>query len=359
MSARIRISMPGTQANPKSIIPNSQRQSSSLRNSQSRPKSTASYLSSSVRLQPTKLAWASLSEKVHEFSRICFIDQTYPELLVSFGDVMRLHEDFLRRSAIVFNNMRPSTAPGPSARSESRAPVSVEKSAKNLVDDWRHFAESLIAVSVQGIDPLYSFITGRLSFLAQMLQTLSEVYGLPQPTMAMRAMRKVQITIDQLKYDAARLSEAARGHSNNEFDLSEYQRLVASLANRIEDLCHNVIPKNSSVLKDMVATKRELLLAAENAVHASIGVGLFDDGLEDLASAVVIANEELQKLFQVLGIPESMVPLQPQDSDDEGEMDSGRPTSLGVVKNLARMHQLLTGMDDELSDPSQLFPPKL
>jgi hypothetical protein len=296
---------------------------------------------------------------VHEFSRVCFIDQTYPDLLVSFGDVERLHADFQRRSAIVFNNMRPSADPRPSTPSQSRAPVSIEKAATNLVVDWRHFNEALVAVSVQGVDPLYSFIAGQLTFLAQMLQTLSAVYGLPQPTMAMRPMRQVQIKIDTLKYEAVRLSEAARGHLKEGFDLDDYQRVVSSFASRIEDLCHNVIPKNSSVVKDVVGTKRELLTAAENAVLASIGVGVFDEGIEDVASAVVVVNDELQKLFQMLGIPESMVNLRPADSDEDGDMDSGRPTSLGVVRNLTRMHQLLTGMEEELSDASQLFPPKL
>jgi hypothetical protein len=308
------------------------------------------YISSTVHLRPSKTAWSVLAEKVHTFSCVCYVDETCPGLLVAFGDVERLHDDFQRRAAIVFNNKRPSFSPRPATSIDSRAPVSIEKAARNVVADWQIFIQQFLAVVSDDIEPFYRLMATRLTFLAQLLHTVSQFFGYPQSTMAMGPLRQAQNVIDNLKYDAVRLSAVALAHGNAGFDLGEYQSKVKFLSSQVADVCHRIIGNNSQIVIDAVGTKRELLAAADIAVKVSQGISLFHPHLEEVANAVLAMNEALQILFTTLGIKETLLQIEETEASTKKTKKK-----LGPAGSVHRLQKLVVQFEDALNDSSRLF----
>jgi hypothetical protein len=130
---------------------------------------------------------------IHDFSRACFVDEANPDLLLEFNRMDRFFNDFIRRARIQLNNARPTTQ-----QAALPAPVSIEKSADSVMGVWHEFVWSFSAVSGSHVGPMYACLSGRLSYLAQMLQGLVNAYDRPHPLIAIRPVRRATAHLELL-----------------------------------------------------------------------------------------------------------------------------------------------------------------
>ena len=121
--------------------------------------SCSEYLSSTMRLAPSKEAWDDLSSKLHNYSRTCFLDETTPDLLNDFTRVERVYQNFSRQTKTIFNNTRPSKS-----NIGIRPTSAVEKTCLELIDVWIQFCHTFKECKSDGLGPVYKLMGDRFTF---------------------------------------------------------------------------------------------------------------------------------------------------------------------------------------------------
>jgi hypothetical protein len=267
-------------------------------------------------------------------------------MLIGFIRTERLYDDFTRRARVFFNNTRPTTTP-----TEPRAPVSIEKSSEALLGEWRNFVASFLGVLGRNIVPLFAFLSDRLSYLAQMLQALENLYKEPQPLMAIRPIRRVKNMIDALKIEAIQLGQAISAYAQPGFDIDDVARRLGRLDHGIRALFPDIIPKNSLIIGGTVGTKRELLIACDNVIEVTDGIKCFDKQSGEVTDAILAMDEAFNGLFAVLGIPIPKKGTSPSDVSDTTPKTQ-------PIQNCDRMQQRIAQMQTAIADASGLFKTK-
>jgi len=310
------------------------------------------YVSSTVRLRPSTSAWSDLAGKVRDFSHICFIDELFPDLLTEFIRVERLFDDFTRRAKVVFNNARPT-----SKTAESRSPVSIEKASEALTAQWHDFITSFLNVLTHNVTPLYSFLTDRLNYLAQMLQGLENLYKEPQPLLAIAPIRKVGNFINSLKLEVVQLTALASDPCAPAFDLAAFADRLRKLDTRVRSMFPDMIPNNSSNIGGMVGTKRELLLACDKVLAITEGIECFDKRSGEATDAILAMDEAFGGLFRALQVPPRPEPAD-QPATAQPPDDSVFQTASAALENCERIKARISQLEHALDDTSKLFKSK-
>jgi hypothetical protein len=300
-------------------------------------------MSSNMRLQPILTAWGSLKTCAHEFSRVCFVDETDPDLLLSYNRLDRLVDDYIRRVRVFFNNSRPS-----SKQTALPISVSISKAADSVSAHWHVFIESFLHVAASNVAPLYAHLSDRLTFIAQMLQGLVNAYDRPHPLIAIRPIRRAQSHLDVLKLEAMRLATECTEPGHAGFDLSAHRASCVALAEKVHKLFPDVFPNNSVTLGSAVATKRDLLVACDNTVAICDAIQLFDQMFGTVSDAMVAVGSAFRVLSDDLKITRhtetATVPVATPES-----------TAAGPV---GRIRARLMPMETDIGDPSKLNVPK-
>jgi hypothetical protein len=313
------------------------------------PPADGTYISSATRLQPSLTAWSLLTWRVHEFSRVCFADETNPNLLLEFNRLDRLFGDFIRRARVMFNNSWPTPGKAPSP-----APVSIEKSSDAVLTVWHEFIESFLSVVSFSVAPLYTYIGDRLSYLAQMLQGLSNTYDRPHPLIAVRPIRRAKSILESLKAEAIELSRGSIAGESVGFDIGTFKARAVGLAEDVHALFPDVFPNNSVTLGSIVATKRELLVACDNVIAGCEGVRVFDAKIESVTEAILGVGEALQQLLRDLRVTRTVgkPPIVSEKKDEKAKLVAP------AMESCERLRAKLLQMENALTDTSSLCRPQ-
>jgi hypothetical protein len=214
---------------------------------------------------------------------------------------------------------------------------------------WHEFIRAFLAVVDCSVAPLYVYIGDRLSYLAQMLQGLSNTYDRPHPLIATRPIRRAKSILESLKQEAIEL-----GRGSTVRDVAVFKERAIALGENIHALFPEVFPNNSVSLGSIVATKRDLLIACDNVMAGCEGILVFDEKIEGVTDAILGVGAALQQLLRELRVarPVGKPPIVPETQDAE-ERPSGE-----VMEACERIRKKLAQIESALADTSYLCRPQ-
>jgi hypothetical protein len=300
-------------------------------------------LSSTARLRPSRTAWSDLSTKLREFSRVCIIDQTAPDLIIGFTRTERLFEDFSRRAMVTFNDACQMVR-----SAESHLSLSMRRAADSLLEEWQNFAANFLAVLNHGATPLYPMMADRLGGLARVLQLLSGMFADPRPLVAIGLIRRTKVVIDGLRSDVDRLSAAACMDGELGFDLVRLRRLDA----QVRLLFSEAVPKNCFIIGGLAAAKRDLLRAADVVIAVADAIAGFDRCSWEVTDALLVMDEAMADLFADLGIIRS-----PRQDIAHKVFDTSEKAA-SAAQCCDKIRARIAQIERVLSDTSKLYIPK-
>jgi hypothetical protein len=274
--------------------------------------------------------------KFREFSRVCFVDRTAPDLIIGFTRVERVFDDFNRRAKVLFTD---AIQTGRAA--ESRTPVSIGRAADSLLVEWRDFLARFLAVLTQSTAPLFPMMADRLDGLARVLQLLSGLFADPKPLVTIGTIRRVKSVIDGLRSDSDRLSAAARIDGWFGFDPFRLQRLQA----QVRLLFSDIIPKNCLIVGGIADAKNDLLHAADGVIAVADAMAGFDQHSREVTEALLAMDKTMGDLFADLGItrgPRQDMPDKPFETS-------------GTAESCDRIRTRIAQIELTLADTSKLY----
>ena len=283
--------------------------------------SNREYMSSTARLAPAKASWEELSQAIHDFSRVCFLDETTPDLLNDFTRLERCYQNFQRQARTIFNNTRPSRS-----NVSIRPTSAIDKTCVEMIKLFNAFMATFQQCHVDGLGPLYRLMGDRFIFLAQMLQAFSVIYSEPQPLVAIGAVRKVQAVIDDLRVKSEQLAATVHLYDEASFDTEMFTEYLNWLNEGVRYLFSNVIPKNSVNIGSIVGNKRELFIACDELLRMFDGVQQFYSIWGSVNVLIAGVTETFNALFSMLNLPRRLEFVD-IDADGESTLNPGSPVS--------------------------------
>ena len=259
--------------------------------------SAREYLSSTTRLGPTKEAWESLSTELHNFSRVCFLDEAMPDVLHEFTRLERCYEDFRRQAQTIFNNSRPSKS-------------FVEKS-----------------------------------------------YDDPQPLLGIGMVRKAQAVMNDLRFKAKQLCSMVKFYNAETFDPEMFSKYLEALDEGVKYLFANLIPRNSPRIGSVVGARRELIVACDELVKMFDGTNHYDEHMEKVWSAMEVMNEAFDNLFAMLNLKERTRMFVGGLGAEEEKPEPVKQDD-DTILSVERIRDHMCDMEMVLSDTSKLFKKK-
>ena len=289
--------------------------------------STREYLSSTARLAPSKSSWEELSQALHNFSRVCFLDETTPDLLNDFTRLERLYQNFQRQARTIFNNTRPSRS-----NVAIRPTSAIDKTCIDMLKLFNSFYYTFRQCRVDGLGPLYRLMGDHFVFLAQMLQSFSMAYSDPQPLVAIGAVRKVQAVIEDLRVKSEQLASTVHLYDEATFDTEMFTMYLNWLNDGVRYLFSNVIPKNSVNIGSIVSNKRDLFVACDELLRMFDGVQQFDGAWNSVHATISGVKETFNDLFAMLNLPHKLeLTYDGEEEEDAAEHPSEMHTEVQIT----------------------------
>lgn len=296
-------------------------------------RSNATYLTSTVRMQPTVDCWSDLSDSVHNFSRRCFIDETEPEFLNQFARADHQFKDFSRHARTLFNNLRPTKdlTIHPSA--------ALLKVGNVMLKEWKQFIVLFMSIKNGGVQNQFNLMSSRYQLLSQNLYELGLHFSEPQPTLAIGAVHRVKSYIDYIRKTAEHQSKVSLTYNSEEFDADSFSQKLVDLNSWVYNLFQNVLPPSAMGINGLLSTKRNLLLACNELQNLFDGIVNFNAIGNDTKNHIDLMNQEFDKMFTSLNLP---MRISSQKVDDDNKNDENIQKVDKIHTQLVEMEQLVT-----------------
>ena len=312
------------------------------------------YLSSTMRLGPTRDAWQSLSEALHNFSRECFLDEALPDLLHEFTRVEKSYEDFQRQAQTIFNNSRPSKSVV-----GIRPTAAIEKKCLEMMGLWAIFYKTFVKARRVGVTHIFQFMSEKFTFISSMMASFEKAYDEPQPLIGIGMVRKAQAVMADIRFKSNQLCSMVKFYNPETFDPEMFGKYLDALSEGVKYLFAQLIPRNSAKIGSVVATKRDLIVACDDLVKMFEGTNHFDEQVEVVWSAMDVMNEAFDNLFAMLNLKErTRTYVGGIGMDDEPEKRPKKQTVNESMLSVERIQDHMCDIENVLSDTSRLFKKK-
>jgi hypothetical protein len=308
-------------------------------------------MSANLLLEPSESSWSTLSDVLHEFSRVCYIDEVNADLLILFTKVTNIQDAFLRRARLIFNNLDLSIH-----GADFQSPQSLARAAQRLISDWKLFAACFIDVTVTGVAPLYPLLTARIFSLARLLGRLSNLFIAPQPLVPIGDVRHIKTVIDDLKAHTLSLADDSR-RPIGACDPTAFREQLRTLSDDCDRVCLVVISKKSWTVAGLEKTKRRIRTANDHILNIAQGIAAFERLSDRSAGAILTANDCLNGLFASLNLRERVGTAQKKIEKEEAEEGEEKPETgeSGPVGNVERLKSMIAGVEEVLASRAALY----
>ena len=314
--------------------------------------SAREYLSSTTRLGPTKEAWESLSTELHNFSRVCFLDEAMPDVLHEFTRLERCYEDFRRQAQTIFNNSRPSKS-----FVGIRPTAAIEKKCYEMMGLWTIYWRVFVKARRVGVSQIFLLMSEKFTFIEQMLHSFEKSYDDPQPLLGIGMVRKAQAVMNDLRFKAKQLCSMVKFYNAETFDPEMFSKYLEALDEGVKYLFANLIPRNSPRIGSVVGARRELIVACDELVKMFDGTNHYDEHMEKVWSAMEVMNEAFDNLFAMLNLKERTRMFVGGLGAEEEKPEPVKQDD-DTILSVERIRDHMCDMEMVLSDTSKLFKKK-